>query len=132
MFLIRITSALDQDPLRVLVRYRVRRVGIFAFRIIPFLVIKWQTFHLPFECEKLAESLWRMLSEIISADLRRRGVQTNIIFFAHNVIYNLDIAGVEAAYGAKIRQYIQGIRHLFIIKGLDLCPEPVFTQTPGS
>jgi hypothetical protein len=32
----------------------------------------------------------------------RRGVQRNIIFFAYNVIYNLDIAGVEAAHGAKI------------------------------
>ncbi len=39
-----------------------------------------------FECEKLAEPLWRMLSEIIIADLSRRGVQRNITVFAYNVI----------------------------------------------
>jgi hypothetical protein len=56
-----------------------------------------------------------MLSEIICADLRRR-VQRNVTIFAYNVIYSLDIPGVEAAYCAKIQQYIQTIRRLFLIK----------------
>jgi hypothetical protein len=79
------------------------------------------TLHLMFECEKLAEPLWQLLAEIINADLRERGKQNNIVLHAYNVMYNLNIGGVEAAYGAQIQQLIQEIKRAMINKRYQRC-----------
>ena len=57
-----------------------------------------------------------MLAEIINADLRGKGIQRNIMLHAYNVMYNLGVVGLEAAYGAQIQQYIQEIKRTLVNK----------------
>jgi len=79
------------------------------------------TAHLLFECERLAEPMWALLSEAIRGELdqRRDGAFRNI--HAYHVMYNLEIQGLNPGTGAQIAALIQEIKRLIIAKRYTRC-----------
>ena len=74
------------------------------------------TLHLIFECERLAEPLWAVLTETVNRYLDERGVPHRITLHSFNVMYNMYVAGMEASGGGQLQLLIQEIKRMLIYK----------------
>ena len=56
--------------------------------------VRENTMHLLFDCEKYSEPLWHELGNVINLDIEMQNPGGNRVELqAHNILYNLDIAG---------------------------------------